>query len=188
MSYYSSRPRRPRRSRFTVTFTDGDRTVILAYTGQDSQIREHYARMGKTVASIVKGDHRAPVAASGPSFVIDQSALADAIDLLGLKVPVKVRFNSRAGATNGNYRLRRAPGGLYHDIMLKSYHDAEQASSTLWHELCHAMQAERVMLAGEEWGSFTAAQKRWPYSRRPIQIEARQMSADMADCPLTRAR
>jgi hypothetical protein len=72
--------------------------------------------------------------------------------------------------------------------MVKSYLGAQEASGTLWHELTHAMQAERVVKAGESWQSHTAAQARWTYSRRPIEIEARQMSDTMRDCLLTRPR
>lgn len=167
-----------RRSRFTVHTASGDRHVILAYGMSDARL--FYEQRGHVVTKVVKGDYRAVQPAAGGGFRVDQQALRVAIELLGLKLPVKVRFNSRVGSTMGNYRFR----GTHHDIMLKSYHDAAQASSTLWHELTHAMQAERSGGTMETWASFNRDQKRYTYRSRPIEVEARQMSRDMSDCPL----
>jgi hypothetical protein len=176
---YSNRPSRPRRTRFTVTFSDGDKGVILAFPGQEQAIVDHYNRLGKAVLRVDKGDHVHVKPEGG--FTVDQAALRDAIALLDLKVPVRIRYNSRAGRTNGNYRRR----ATHHDIMLKSYLTPEEASSTLWHELTHAMQAERAG-SREDWGQVILAQKRYSYSMRPVEVEARQMSHDMRDCPLAR--
>lgn len=171
-----------RRSRFTVRFASGDPVVCLAYDA--GFVHKYYEALGRTVTGVTKGDHRvkaraAEVKAAG-GFRVDQAALKDAIALLGLKLPVTLRYNSRVGNTNGNYRFT----GHSHNIMLKSYHTAAQASDTLWHELCHAMQAER---AGTmvEWNVVQRQQARYSYRSRPIEREAREMSATMANCPLT---
>ncbi len=138
---------------------------------------------GYKVVRVVKGDYRQPAApaTAARAWRVDPEALKAACDLLGLRLPVKVRFNARQGATAGNYRHK----GTYHDIMLKSYRTAEQASETLWHELTHAMQAER---AGDQWAWNSVAndQRRYPYSRRPIEIEAREIAGAYADILLTR--
>jgi hypothetical protein len=183
MSYpYSYR----RRSRFTVYLGGvASPRVCLGYTSQG--VRDHCERLGYIVTRVERGDYRkkamAEQAASVGGFVIDHAAVRDACELLGISKPVKIRFNSRLGSTNGNYRFREG----YHDIMLKSYRTAEQATETLWHELCHAMQAER---AGDEiaWDAVLREQHRTPYSRRLIEVEARQMATDMADIPLAKDR
>lgn len=177
------------RTRFTVTYIDanGERVkkVALCYTALDAQ-QLIESRFGVSAVSIIKGDYRkearaAEQKASG-GFTVDRVALAAAIKQLGITMPVKLRFNARVGGTQGNYRFRNGT----HDIMLKSYHTPEQASSTLWHELTHAMQAERAGGTQETWNSFAREQRRYTYNRRPIEIEARQMSEAMAHVPLCR--
>jgi len=168
-----------KRTRFTATMVDGSKLVILAYTAQD--VRDFYS--ARCVA-VSRGDYRkaarnAERAVYG-GFTIDQEALAAAIQLLDIKQPVKIRFHSRVGGTNGNHRLR----AWGHDIMIKSYLAAEQASSTLWHELKHARQSDGHTL--ESWRAVKAEQRRYSYAVRPIEREARALSAEMADCPLTR--
>lgn len=179
-----------RRTRFTATVCRLDRQdapsekrVILAY--DPVGVRKHYNRMGYVVLDVVKGDHRreaykAAVKSSG-GFTVDRRALKDACDLLGITKPVRIRFSSKVGSTNGNYRFM----GTYHDIMLKSYHSPAQASSTLWHELTHAMQAERAGGTQEAWQAEHEKSK-GKYKRCPREIEARQMSRKMADVPLCR--
>ncbi len=175
-----------RRSRYTVKLANPTRSVVCLAWDADYP-RKHYESLGHTVLSVTKGDYRikahaAAVKAKG-GFKLDQGAVRDARALLGIKLPVDIRFHSRVGNTNGNYRF----DGRKHQIMLKTYHTPEQASSTLWHELCHAMQAERAGGTVADWGVVRREQARYPYSRRPIEREAREMSATMANCPLTRA-
>lgn len=169
-----------RRSRFTVVLAGQDAHVILAYSSDD--VRRHYESIGYTVVRVTRGDFRKPTApaATGPRFRVNDAALREAIDLFGLRLPVRVRLHARCGITNGSYRFE----GTYHNIMLKSYRTAQEASETLWHELTHALQAER---AGSviEWDRVYAEQRRYPYRVRPVKIEAREMSATMADIPLT---
>lgn len=176
-----------RRSRYTITYSPDDsneirRMVVLAYSIEGAQ-RMRIANA--VVLDVQRGDYRkqereAKIKAEG-GFRIDRQALADAIDLLGLKLPVKIRFNSRVGRQNGNYRLRNG----HHDIMLKSYRTPQQASDTLWHELTHALQAERDGHGSVSvWADVRRAQASIPYLSKPLEVEARQMSATMRDCPL----
>lgn len=172
-----------RRSRFTVYRKGLDPVVCMTYTAESA--RAFYERNGQTVTRVVKGDHRvearnAAIKAAG-GFRLDRAALQAACAELGLKLPVKVRFNSRVGGTNGNYRFM----GTHHDVMLKSYRTPQQATATLWHELCHAMQAERAG-GTPEWAKVRAEQQRVPYSRRPIEVEARRFAAERSNRPLTR--
>lgn len=170
-----------RRTRFTVTLEGNAPRVILAYTAD--YVRGHYEKLGYNVLSVERGDHRtkarhAAIKACG-GFRIDAAALAAAVAEIGLTLPVRLAYNGRVGNTNGNYRFR----GTHHAIMLKSYHTPQQATETLWHELCHAMQAER---AGDlkAWSGVYAQQRRYPYSRRPIEVEARQFAAARSHRPL----
>ena len=178
MSYY--RTRKPRRSRYTVTFSDGDKGVILAYAGQSDEIVKHYARMGKTVVSVVKGDHvNGPRAANGGGWSIIPANYREALDFFGLTMPVKVKQTAHQGGRYGAHSFRVGPDGRpYHHITVKSWLDPQQAGRTLWHELTHAMQAER-----EAAGTRTTADalRAWrttsarmgSYRDRPIEVEAR---------------
>ena len=174
---------RRRRQRFTVTCSHRSsdevvKRVILAYSAIGAG--DYYATRGYTVLEVARGDYRAQQA-GGWHWSIDQEALDAAVELLGLKLPVKIRFNSRVGNTNGNYRL----GAGYHDIMLKTYRTAQQASQTLWHELTHAMQAERAGGTRAAWLA-DLEKSRGKYQRCPREIEARAMARDMADLLLCR--
>lgn len=171
-----------RRSRYTVNFVDGSKEVVLGYDAEEVRA---WRSATKEVASVVKGDYRAKVNAEvGDGFRIMQRALEAAKIELGLDFPVKIRFNSRMGSTRGNYRFK----GTHHDIMIKSYLSPEQASSTLWHELTHAMQAERSGGTRAEWYKVSNDQKRYTYRNRPIELEANAMSRKMAGVPLCKAR
>lgn len=174
-----------RRKRFTVTDTSGRKTVVLAYSAENAYDWCE-RRRGIEVESVVAGDYRtasrtANVRASGRKFAIDYPALREACSLLDIDLPVKVRLHSKVGNTHANHRFN----GTFHNIMLKSYLTAAEASSALWHELTHAMQAERAGGTKEAWNAYRAKNGSGNYHRRPIEVEARQMQADMADIPLT---
>lgn len=186
-----------RRSRFTVTVSPTNsneirREVALCFSAASA--RSFFEGRGFVVLQVEAGDYRkaerAAAARASGGFRIDREALAAAIELLGLTLPVKIRFTSRVGNVNGNYRLH-ASG--YHDIMLKSYRTTQQASETLWHELTHAMQAERFQRDNPHLTPRTAwlaqlQQSKGKYKRCPLEIEARRMARDMADLPLTVSR
>lgn len=172
----------PRRSRFTVTcHAPGEPVslvVILAYSAEGA--RRHYEDRGQTVVRVQSGDYRMKALPTGGGFRIDQEAVEEARGLLGLKMPVKIRLNGRVGPTNGNYRLR----GRQHHIMVKSYLPAEKATEALWHELCHAMQAERSGGTIQAWIEYHDTQRGYSYWDRPMEREARALATDMRDIPL----
>jgi hypothetical protein len=165
------------RTRFTVTFEDGTKKVILCYNAAEA--RHYYEHKGYAVAGVMRGDYRkqARVAAikSQDGHTIDTAALNVAKAELGLIMPVKIRRDGRVGQTNGNHRLR----GFEHHIMLKSYLTPEQATHTLWHELTHAVQAERAIASGRGWAAVSNEQRRYRYSVRPIEIEANKIADAM---------
>jgi hypothetical protein len=170
-----------KRQRYTVEMQDGTRQVILAYDGAGAD--SYYRRRGYDVKRVTKGDYRKTQAlreAATGGFTIDRAALKDACDLLGLKLPVRLRYNSRVGRTMANHRF----WGDYHDVMLKSYLTPEEASTALWHELTHAMQAERAGTL-HEWLRIGKAEHGL-YEHAPTEIEARDMQATMKDVMLCR--
>lgn len=180
-----------RRTRYTVTHRTSagiKQAVVLGYSLDG--IRIHMIRCGYDVTKVVKGDYRAAPRAvaqsGGTGWKLDRRALNAAAKSLGLKLPVHIKTNSKYGGTNGTYRFKdaaKAPRGFamanasaYHNIVIKSYLTPQQATETMWHELQHAVQAER---AGSviAWNAFTRDQKRYSYKRRPIEIEARRVAS-----------
>lgn len=171
--------------KFHLGFSDGSSTTVTAFSAA-AVLTMHPNAV--TINGIDRWAKSAEVKARGAippikvvqnprcRYLVKRQNLTAAIAELGLELPVVIRFNSRHGRTNGNYRRQHT----HHDIMLKSYLDHEQASSTLWHELTHAMQAERAGSAFA-WSVLTKQQRKTPYRRRPIEVEARAMSKRKAD-------
>lgn len=200
-----------RRTRFTVTYSPVDSNEIrtrdvLAYSA-DSAERWAEAHRGWVVLSVERHVRRSrPAPAHGGGYRIDAAALREAQDVLGIKLPVKIVFSSRNGGTLGNHSFRprsgqfkrnpdldTASGGMYHRIMLKTYLTAQRAGEVLWHELAHSMQAERETVgaqtmreAFDSWSTCHARGKGIGYSRKPIEVEAREFEAWNTDLPLAR--
>lgn len=191
--------RRPRRSRFVATGVAGRKAEegmhVMAYSVEDA--REVLRQHGITAESVV------PLAAAirkpdGGGYRLDESAIEEAKEFFGLTLPVRVQFNSRVGGTDGNWRLSSdyIGGPNFHKIMLKSYLTPEKASETLWHELTHAMQAEREARAAGVEPSHAEAKRVWresairgkgtAYARKPIEIEARAHEQYAEALPLAR--
>lgn len=70
-------------------------------------------------------------------WYLDQDAILEAIDELGIKLQVRVRYMTGI-YRNGSHYSR----GSHHKITLDQNREAAQSSNTLWHELAHCMQAE----------------------------------------------
>jgi hypothetical protein len=189
-SYY--RTRRPRRSRWTVFSPDGARTVFLAHSRET--VEQGCVKKGIEFTKVVEGDFgrvisTAQATAQEKGFVastrtliigdsrttffrLNSKEVMTSIQELGLKAQVQIRFNARHGSTQGNYRLRPdGKGGHYHNIMLKGYLTAAQASHTLHHELRHAWQAEQQGNAAS-WYKYAINQRNYAYGHRPIEVDA----------------
>jgi len=90
-------------------------------------------------------------AASGWS--LDETAILEAIDYLGIKLPVRIRFMTSYAYKYNNYgeKVKKSwTGGTHysrqtwHRVTINQrYKKTSSASETLWHELVHCMQAER---------------------------------------------
>jgi hypothetical protein len=189
-----------RRTRFSVTFASGERKVILAYTAQEAT--DYYNRRGLAVTSVEKGDYRskARMAAPGERGRLDWTNIQEAISLLGIEWPVDVRISTRSGHTYGTHTIREGADGMpRHKIMLKSWLSVDQMGRTLWHELAHAMQAERAVRehADPKLLTFTTAvdarridlerSKGIGYRHKAHEVDARAHESLNDDLPLARA-
>ena len=197
-----------RRQRFTVTLEGGVRKVLLAHYAGDA--RAHYERRGIVVIGVERGDYRKRERAA-QGFRIDRDAVREAADLLGITWPIEFASTSSYGSTRGNHQLRYRGGSyrcdgnrhynldtatsVYHRIMVKSYLSAEQAGRTIWHELTHAMQAERATRdagavtmreVNEAWAGCSARGRGVTYRAKPIEVEAREHEPLNDDLPLAR--
>ena len=178
---------RPRRSRHTALVHRHGETptqkVILCYTVQ--QAVDYYMRQGYTVIRVVKGD-LVNVPQDG-GWRLDPVQYRAALDFLGIRWPVVIKQTSRVGGQYGAHRLKPQAGRLVHSITVKSYLRAEDAGRTLWHELCHAMQAERVS-AGDPSNAVVAwrntDERLGSYRNRPIEVEARSYEDFNDEMPL----
>lgn len=71
-------------------------------------------------------------------WVIDQDEVIKAMDMLGIEMPVHIRYMT------GKYRYgTHKETKTHHKITLDQTTPFGVANFTLWHELVHAMQAER---------------------------------------------
>lgn len=192
------------RYRFNVTTSDGRvfEHHILDYDRYSAEawFRARYA----TVEYLGTGMGRPPLARAPQAFKIDQAALAEAIALLGITLPVSVKITAHGGRTLGTHRFKAmhgtfmrdkstdtASGGMYHHICIRSWLSVEQAGRTLWHELTHAMQAERetdrnapLREQFEGWRFCAARGRGTTYRAKPIEVEAREHEPLNDDLPL----
>ena len=182
-----------KRSRYTAYLAKGDPKVILAYS--PGSVRDFYECMGHTVVRVERGDYRrkarvAEARSQARPWRLDRAALAEVIDFLGLEMPVTVKQTSRVGAQSGCHNFKPAQGqfytdperdtacgGMTHHITVKDYIGPERASEVIWHELTHAMQAERAA-AGltdprDQFDAWAACKIKGVYRESPIEREAR---------------
>jgi hypothetical protein len=169
-----------RRSRFTA-YTDQGPKVILAYT--EASVQRWFEGCGYTVSRVERGDYRRTAKrtvnpSSGAQWSLDLAALAEAIAFLGLTLPVQIKQTGHRGGRRGAYSFRTKGVLRYHHITVKNWLDPAQACRTLWHELAHAMQAERhndpfkpFVVVQQAWAD--SPERRGSYRFRPIEVEAR---------------
>lgn len=170
----------------------------------------HYftANVGQvlSVERVKRGQTRA-AARPTQKWKLDETALQEIKDFFGLRLPVYVR-RTAGRQTYGTYRLKmghelpRSVAArigvhgekLYHHLTVSGRRSPEKASATVWHELTHAMQAERIidMQAGKAarqqqsaWFSANREDNQHRYDDRPWEIEARtyeQYAEEIAPC------
>lgn len=200
------KPRRKPRKRFEcIVILGGQEITKLIIAPNAESVRAHYTGRGYKVKSVVPYNTAHVKAKNGGGWKLSNAYWRKALEEFGLQLPVVVQQIGRVGDTNANYRLLmrgQEPRGvvvprganLFHLVKAKSYHTAEQASESLWHELTHARQAEeaiRKSLGDDGWQRNPfAAYEAWerkakyqrenfPYENRPIEREARRTAAAM---------
>lgn len=118
-------------------------------------------------------------------WYLDQDAILEAIDKLGIKLHVQIKFMT-AKRRGGTHRVTRK---RTHHITVDQTTLADFASSTLWHELAHAMQAERwANETGKDiyyqyWEDYKQVDGEWGnrYKGNTYEIEADRIAAENAD-------
>jgi hypothetical protein len=184
-----------KRQRYTATFPNGTRKVVLAYNEA-----EVYIHFGWGVTGVEKGDYRLHAAAGSsdfrPAWKPDWPAIERAIEHFGLSERVQIRLTHHKSGRFGAYQLRPVGSELVHHITVKNWLSPEQASRTLWHELTHAMQAERAMRAADAadrrakllaWRAANERGRGVTYMRKPVEVEARANEPLAISFPLAKS-
>jgi len=99
-------------------------------------------------------------------------AVIKAVEHFKLQQDVTIKW-ANGTHRHGAYRWRK---GVGHVITLSTYYSAEDTSRTLWHELTHALQIERAASKGKAYADWSAEQRRYAYSVRPIEVQARKFA------------
>jgi hypothetical protein len=189
-------PAKRRKSYIAVVLNKHGREQTLHFKSYDETYpREYCEGRGWQVLSIKLKPRQSK------AWAIDDAAFAQAVEFLGLRHPIFLDYTSsykNAGTYSLRYgwalpksapaRLRHAT--LVHRIMVRRADSAADVSRALWHELCHAMQAERELSTAGGYGAYSRkvdAEKLLPYRVRPSEIEAREYEAFHDEMPLTRA-
>lgn len=175
-----SQYRKPRRTRYRIDTHRGP-VDVLAYSPEGARRAAENAGYsilaggGPRVARKQKSSQPA-------RWTVNDAAIRAACRALGVEWEVRIT-RTKATRTNGVHRLRIRNGRPVHFIAGPALADTAKATATLWHELTHAAQAERVAREGgvhhdplsalHAWVKFCNRQNRWCYERRPIEVEAR---------------
>lgn len=132
---------------------------------------------------------------------IDHVALNAACEWLDVRWPVNVKRTANGKSLHGRHRLRGRNEWPTprHVITLAAGLPQALASEVLWHELAHAMQAERGVRTCPVWSGLNAIEmmklwtvadirdRRYAYDDRPCEIEARRYEKRGRDFPLVKA-
>lgn len=188
------RTRRPRRARWEATCEkNGLQSVRHALGATAQEAIDAWNYNGFKVLTVPQKVQRGQANGNKRKlplnqFYVDKQALAEAQRHIGLAIPIVIKLTGHQGGRRGAYR---ACDG-YHRITLKSWMDYEQASRTLWHELCHAAQAERIARDSGH-GDIVRAQRQMQNASRNVsylnkrhEVEARSWESRAAERPLTK--
>jgi hypothetical protein len=120
-----------------------------------------------------------------PDWRFDLEAIERAADSLGLERPIEIGCIEGRRRTDGRHRTDKGA----HRISVRRTLSAGEASRTIWHELAHAQQGERI--GPDFYGPHGAYERAMPgrghaaYLANPYEIEARRMEARHNAHPLT---
>lgn len=171
-----------------------EQRIFLGYTANDPY--DFYFKRGYDVRSVKPVARRKP-AAGVARWAVNQAALRRACRELDIRWPVKITRTAHRQRA-GRHKLRLATGAATptHYITAGKLEGVGRASEILWHELAHAMQAERTArekgaLDGlamlRAWGAHSRAMRFWDYDIRPTEVEARSYEQRAVSHPLTRS-
>lgn len=155
------------------------------------QARAYVRRSGGTIISI---DAPRP-----PTWAVDSEALEDAARLLRLKWRIHItRTSSRAHHGSHRLHIKRGWRTPAHYITVEKVSSVLESSRILWHELCHAAQAERTAAhlppgatpseMNDAWGSVLLCEREdtFTYANRGTEVEAKSYENAAAHMPLTK--
>ena len=117
---------------------------------------------------------------------VDKKAVQSLKNDIGLQYPIVIKPLSifKQMLIYGNYNMH--PQGMYwfhqrhvHVISLYRNLSLDQMNLALWHELCHAAQAEEIGCP-KRWKELLKADSKIPYLERQDEIEAISVSEIMA--------
>jgi hypothetical protein len=113
-------------------------------------------------------------------FELDPKLICVAAEHLNLRGRITVYLNGKRGPNNGVCHTSVVEGRWRHKIMLKSYCGSRQASTTLWHELCHASQIEQLGNV-ERWNALYRRENRlYGYDHNKYEVDARALAEAMS--------
>lgn len=105
----------------------------------------------------------------GAAFNI--GAIFEALDFLEIERPVEVKWSAGL-RRRGSHRFRDEG----HTITVSTYLDADELSTTLWHELVHCAQLERYDHSHEFSADYTNAYYLTGYHANKFEVEAREVA------------
>lgn len=122
-------------------------------------------------------------------WYFDQEAILEALDELNIKLYMQLKFMT-GKYRYGTHRVKKGTTHpRFHHITVDQNHSPQEASNTLWHELAHAMQAERWAertgrdIYLQHWEDYKAVDGEWGnrYNGNKYEIEANQLAEDKQD-------
>ncbi len=106
-------------------------------------------------------------------------AILSAVELLELKNDVHIKWANGINR-RGAWRFRDG----VHVITLSTYYDSRAITETLWHELTHAVQAERFSTPKEFTTAYMQDRARRGYHNCTFEVEAREIAEAFCDSAL----
>lgn len=133
--------------------------------------------MPKTIGKLVGNSIKLPPNMAVAGWDIDDNRLREFCKHFGISWDIHFRW------TAGEYRIgchrtkRNSDGSFHHGITINQYRPIEESRETILHELCHAIQKDKVEI--RDWIARQRDERgRYGYRNSPIEVEARQFAID----------
>lgn len=124
---------------------------------------------------------------SKAGWYLDQDAILEAIDKLGIKRHVRIKYMTAKRRGRGTHYITRQGT---HKITVDQLSSVQEASDIIWHELAHAMQSERWVNQDSRrkihrwhWDDYKAVDGEWgnSYQGNIYEIEAERIAYENRD-------